>query len=59
MKTVERCSDCNTATYNMNCIRCYANWILRFDKPERLAKIESNGRHEIESLKKEIMKRAK
>ena len=55
------CNDCkqNTGSYNMNCIGCMARWILRFDKPERLAKIESNGRHDVEALKKEIMKRAK
>jgi len=36
-----------------------ARWILRFDKPERLAKIESNGRHNVGELKKEIMRIAK
>jgi len=55
------CKDCieNTGSYSMNCIGCMARWILRFDKPERLAKIESNGRHNVDELKAEIMRRVK
>lgn len=55
------CQDCidNTGSYNMKCIGCYARWIMQFDKPERLKKIEQNGRHDVEELKAEIMRIAK
>lgn len=50
------CSNCNTATYNMECINCFARWVLRKDKADRLHVIENNGRHDIETLKKLITK---
>ncbi len=55
------CKDCleNTGSYSMSCIGCTARWILQFDKQYRLAKIESNGRHDVEMLKQEVINRAK
>lgn len=51
------CRDCSTATYNMECINCMANWILRLDKPLRLRSIEVQGRHDVAELKALIIKK--
>lgn len=50
------CGHCNTATYNMECINCMANWILRLEKPLRLRSIEEQGRHDVAELKALIIK---
>jgi len=52
------CRDCinNTGSYNMACIGCMSRWVMRFNKEERLAKIESNGRHDIDALKREMIR---
>lgn len=50
------CRDCGTGSYNMTCINCFARWVLRKDKADRLHVIESNGRHNVDELKKLIIK---
>jgi hypothetical protein len=52
------CRDCNTSSYNMECINCMANWIMRLDKPLRLRSIEGQGRHDVEELKALMIKKA-
>jgi hypothetical protein len=54
-----KCRDCNTSTYNMECINCMANWILRLDKPLRLRSIETQGRQDVAELKALIIKSGK
>jgi hypothetical protein len=53
------CRDCNTATYNMECINCMANWIMKLDKALRLRSIETQGRHNIDELKAMLIKSGK
>lgn len=50
------CHDCNTGTYNMSCIHCMAVWILRLEKSQRLRSIQMQGKHDIDELKKLIIK---
>jgi len=50
------CNDCNTPTYNLECIHCMARWILRLDKNQRLRCIQMNGKHDIDALKAEIVR---
>jgi hypothetical protein len=50
------CRDCKTATYNMECINCMANWILTQPKELRLRVIETQGRHDVAELKALMIK---
>lgn len=54
------CKDCqsDTATYNSKCIGCQARFILRMDKPLRLAEIERSG-FDVEKLKEEVIRRSR
>ena len=50
------CNDCNTPTYNMECLHCLAVWILRLDKSLRRRSIELNGKHDVDALKAEVIR---
>jgi hypothetical protein len=52
----DKCRDCKTATYNMECINCMANWIMQQPKELRLRVIETQGRHDVAELKALMIK---
>ncbi|MES1989241.1 MAG: hypothetical protein V4440_14650 [Pseudomonadota bacterium] len=43
----------------MSCIKCMSRWILRLDKSQRLRSIETQGKHDIDELKAEIIRQDK
>lgn len=48
-----------SAQYTFSCIGCYARWVIdAYVGPKaRLSAIETNGRHDVELLKAEVLRK--